>query len=154
MLTDFKSQLWTQFAIIWKPQQHLTTAHLLPPSSQRDALLAGCGVGIITGAAQLRVALLGAQVKHAVAAEQHKEAWSQTVLVSHDFFWFRFAAVSYSRLEIFWGQDLVAGGKRPVGVRQRPTLGGAAVGIELRLGAVWCIEARVQIRLHFSSEDR
>lgn len=58
---------------------HLTTVQLLPPSSQRDfLLLAGCCVGIVTGATQLLVSLLGAQVEYAVTEAQNIEGCLET----------------------------------------------------------------------------
>lgn len=46
---------------------YLTTAELLPPGSQRDSfVLAGGGVRLITGTAQLLAATLSTQVKQAV----------------------------------------------------------------------------------------
>lgn len=62
---------------------NLTTFKLLPPSSQRDSsLLAGCGVGIVTGATQLLAALLGAQVEYAVAEAQNIEGCLERVLIA------------------------------------------------------------------------
>lgn len=71
---------------------HLTTVQLLPPSSKDDfILLAGCGIGIVTGTTHLLAALLGTQVEYAVAEAQNIKGCLETVLITEfvdDFYLF------------------------------------------------------------------